>query len=417
VTPPSHAVDARRIQSRLLAVVLNIPLFAPRSAACLAALCVLSFTTGARAQAMPTPPTVEAGLGRGITIRSADDRASMTIRARIQTRATAADTAPDALPATSEVLVRRARLVVSGNAAGPTLTYYVQLSFANLDNEADLRLPLRDAYVTWSSRRDLNVRVGQMKVPFSRQRVVSSSALQMVDRSIVVSELNLDRDVGVQIFSKDLLGIGKLGYSVGLFGGDGRNRLGRAAGLLYTARLEAWPLGPFDDYVEADVQRLNRARLALGVNAGYNQNTNRPRSTIGLPFPDGDVDYRHAAADLAFKWRGWSLTSEVMYREAAGPAPVSPAGTALPASRSGWGAYLQGGLMVGARWEVTGRVSHLMPARGTDPTFTRTREASAGLSHYLHGHDLKVQGDYVRVTEAGTGRTTQQARAQLQLFF
>lgn len=397
--------------------MLNVPLFAPRSAACLAALCVLSFTMGAQAQSTPAPPTVEAGLGRGITIRSADDRASMTIRARIQTRATAADTEADALPATSEILVRRARLLVSGNAAGPTLTYYVQLSFANLDNEADLRLPLRDAYVTWSSRRDLNVRVGQMKVPFSRQRVVSSSALQMVDRSIVVSELNLDRDVGVQIFSKDLLGIGKLGYAVGLFGGDGRNRLGRAAGLLYTARLEAWPLGPFDDYVEADVQRLNRVRLALGVNAGYNQNTNRPRSTIGLPFADGDVDYRHAAADLAFKWRGWSLTSELMYREAAGPAAVSPAGTALPASRSGWGAYVQGGLMVGARWEVTGRISHLAPDRRTDPTFTRAREMGAGVSYYLHGHDLKVQGDYVRVTEAGSERVTQQARVQLQLFF
>jgi len=188
----------------------------------------------------------------------------MTIRARIQTRATVADTEPDDLPATSEVLVRRARLVLLGNAAGPTFTYYVQLSFANLDNEADLRLPLRDAYVTWSSRRDVNVRVGQMKVPFSRQRVVSSSALQMVDRSIVVSELNLDRDVGLQVFSKDLLGFGKLGYAVGLFGGEGRNRLGRTAGLLYTARLEAWPLGAFDDFAEADLQRLAKVRLALG---------------------------------------------------------------------------------------------------------------------------------------------------------
>jgi Phosphate-selective porin O and P len=400
-----------------LAVLLNLPFFTPGSATCLAALCVLSSATAAPAQTSPAPPGVEVGLGRGITIRSADDRASMTIRVRIQTRATAADTAPDTLPATSEVLVRRARLVLLGNAAGPTFTYYVQLSFANLDNEADLRLPLRDAYVTWSSRRDLNVRVGQMKVPFSRQRVVSSSALQMVDRSIVVSELNLDRDVGVQIFSKDLLGVGKLGYAVGLFGGEGRNRLGRAAGLLYAARLEAWPFGAFDDYAEADLRRLDTVRLAVGVSAGYNQNTNRPRSTIGTPDPAGDVDYRHAAADVTVKWRGWSLTSEVLHRTAGKLwSPNTGEGT-LPASRSGWGAYLQSGMMLGARWEVTARVSRLAPARGTDPTFTRARETGAGLSYYLHGHDLKVQGDYARVTEAGSGRTTQQARAQLQLFF
>jgi hypothetical protein len=380
-------------------------------------LSVLGLNTGASAQSPPAPPPVEAGLGRGITVRSADDRASMTIRARIQTRATVADTAPDETPATSEVLVRRARLVVLGQAAGPAFTYYVQLSFANLDNEADLRLPLRDAYVTWSGRRDLNVRVGQMKVPFSRQRVVSSSALQMVDRSIVVGELNLDRDVGIQMFSKDLLGVGKLGYAVGLFGGEGRNRVGRAAGLLYTARLEAWPFGAFDDYVEADLRRLGTLRLALGVNAGYNQNTNRPRSTIGTPYPTGDVDYRHAAADITAKWRGWSLTSEVMRRTATDSAGPGSGGDLPPAARSGWGAYLQSGLMVGARWEVTGRLSHLVPDGGTDPTFTRAREVGAGMSYYLQGHDLKVQADYVRVTEAGSGRVTQQARAQLQLFF
>ena len=80
---------------------------------------MLSSAAVAVAQPAPAaPPAVEAGLGRGITVRSADDRASMTIRARIQTRATVADTEPDETPATSEVLVRRARLVLLGNAAG-----------------------------------------------------------------------------------------------------------------------------------------------------------------------------------------------------------------------------------------------------------------------------------------------------------
>ena len=37
----------------------------------------------------------------------------------------------------------------------------------------------------------------------------------MPDRSIVTSELNLDRDVGATLFSKDLLGLGgKLGYNL-----------------------------------------------------------------------------------------------------------------------------------------------------------------------------------------------------------
>ena len=73
--------------------------------------------------------------------------------------------------------------------------------------------------------------------------------------------------------------------------------------------------------------------------------------------------------------------------------------------------------MVATRWEITGRFSHLVPDPEADPTFTRARELGAGVSYYLQGHDLKVQGDYVRVTEPASGRTTQQARAQLQLFF
>ncbi len=371
------------------------------------------------AQSQPLPPQVDAGLGSGVTIRSVDGQASLNIRARIQTRSTFVSDPRGAREDTSEVLIRRARLVFQGNAAGPSFTYYLQLSFANLDNEADLRLPLRDAYVTWSGARDFNVRVGQMKVPFSRQRVVSSSALQMVDRSIVVSELNLDRDVGVQVFSKNLLGTGRLGYSLGLFGGEGRNRLGRTAGLLYTARLETWPLGAFDDLVEGDQRRGRTLRLALGANVAYNQNTNRPRSTIGTPYPAGDVDYRHASADATLKWRGWSMASEVLIRSAKPPLRAAAGGgaTADLSPRSGWGAYLQGGRMITARTEITARYSHLVPRPAADPTFVASDELGAGLSYYLHGHDLKVQGDYFSVTDPTLGRRTHQARVQLQLFF
>lgn len=393
------------------------PLLARTSALTTALLAAASLA--ASAQAPPPPPQVDARLGNGVTIRSVDDQASLNIRARIQTRATLVGYPRGTRADTSEFLIRRARLVFQGNAAGPAFTYYLQLSFANLDNEADLRLPLRDAYVTWSGARDFNVRVGQMKVPFSRQRVVSSSALQMVDRSIVVSELNLDRDVGVQVFSRNLLGVDKLGYAVGLFGGEGRNRLGRAAGLLYTARLEAWPLGGFDDLVEGDQRRTSKLRLALGGSVAYNQNTNRPRSTIGTPYSAGDFDYRHAGVDLTLKWSGWSMASELLYRQADRPVRTVAVGgvpTAINA-RSGWGAYLQGGRMVSQRIELTARYSHLAPRSGSDPAFVASDELGAGLSYYLHGHDVKVQGDYFSLSDATSAQRTQQARVQLQLFF
>mgnify|MGYP000880865920 CR=1 FL=1 len=385
----------------------------------LLSLLLSGLVTEGGAQSTTPRPVVEAGLGKGITVRSADDKASLNIRARIQVRFTALGQSNDQRDETTEFGIRRMRLVFQGNADGPRLTYYVQLAFSNLDNEADLRLPLRDSYITWTPKRDLNVRVGQMKVPFSRQRVTSSSALAMVDRSIVVSELNLDRDVGVQLFSKDLFGTGKLGYAIALFGGEGRNRLGRTAGMLYTGRLEAWPLGAFDDYVEGDITRGRTLRVAFGVNIGYNQNTNRPRSTIGTPYAAGDFDYRNVSVDAVLKWRGLSLTSEWMARRAdrdsrrvtvnASPVTIW--------SRSGSGFYVQAGQMLTARLEATGRYSRLRRANGTDPAFTNGREAGAGLGYYLQGHDLKLQGDYFHVTDATTGNLTHQARVQLQLFF
>lgn len=377
-------------------------------------------TLHAPAFAQSTPPsggTTDAALGRGVTIRSADGQASMNLRVRVQVRGTVADGAEDD-DATTEIGIRRMRLVLQGNALGPKLTYYVQFSFANQDSEPDLRLPLRDAYVTWNPAGSLNVRIGQMKVPFSRQRVVSSSALQMVDRSIVVSELNLDRDVGLQVFSRKVAGSDRVGYAVGVFGGEGRNRLGRAAGLLYSARLEAWPLGPFDDMVESDQNRRPAWRLAMAGNVGYNQRTNRPRSTIGTPYAAGDFSYRHAAVDAVLKGHGWSVQGEWLWRRADADARgVVVAGQPVTIrSRSGAGAYLQAGRMMSPRLEFSGRTSLLVPEPGTDPAFTRTTERTAGISYYVRNHDLKVQAEAGHLRDRAAGRTLQ-ARVQLQVFF
>lgn len=384
----------------------------------LLAVLVVGVATG-HAQTPAPPPTVEVGLGRGLTVRSADDQYSLTIRARIQERGTFIGFVGDERADESEVTIRRMRLVFQGNTLGPALTYYIQVGMSNQDMESDLRVPLRDAYLTWTPVKATSVRFGQMKVPFGRQRVTSSSALQMADRSIVVGELNLDRDVGVQVFSKDLFGSdGKLGYAVGLFSGEGRNRLGREGGLLYSARLEAWPLGPFDDYVEADIRRDPRLRLAFGGGVAYNQDSNRPRSTTGTPFPEGDFDYTHAGADFALKRSGLSITGEVLYRKANADAEDvivggAPAGIV---SRSGWGAYVQGGQMVTDRAEVTARYGRLLPRDGTDPLLVTATEAGAGFSYYFREHNLKLQTDYFYLTSEGAPGA-HQVRSQFQLFF
>lgn len=125
-----------------------------RSTGCLAALWCWALIggTGVLAQTVPLPSRVTGGLGRGVTIATENDEFTVNVRARIQARRAAGDSLDDSEPSTSEMQIRRMRLLFQGNALGPGLTYYIQFGFSNLDTEPDLRLPLRDAYVTWAPR-------------------------------------------------------------------------------------------------------------------------------------------------------------------------------------------------------------------------------------------------------------------------
>lgn len=367
---------------------------------------------------------VKAQFGKGATIGTSDETFTVNIRARIQVQAAYIDAADEAVNDTTQVQVRRARLVFQGNIYGPQLTYYLQLAFSNRDTESDVRLPLRDAYFTYAPHDSANLRFGQMKVPYGRQRVVSSSAQGMVDRSIVVAELNLDRDVGAQMFSKDLFGLNeKLGYALGVFGGDGRNRVATNAGYLYVGRLVLTPFGSFDENVEADTGREDRPRLSVAVGAARNQATNRPQSTIGTPYSNRTVffDYTHFAADFMFKYKGFFASGEWLYRKA-DDAVVRVGQSDGEAedfySRDAWGAYGQLGQMLTDHFEISARYGHLKPIGETDPALSLTHELGGGLSYYFERHDLKVQTDYFYLAKNNQlERGDHQVRLQSQVYF
>jgi phosphate-selective porin OprO and OprP len=360
----------------------------------------------------------QAAFGKGATIKSADDKFSLNIRGRMQVRATMTKVDGEEDPITG-MQIRRQRIVLQGNAMGPALTYYIQLAFSNLDMEPDLRSPLRDAYFTWILSRDLNLRVGQMKVPYGRQRVVSSSALQMVDRSIVTGEFNLDRDAGVHMFSKDLFGLGgKLAYSAAIFGGDGRNRVADKFGMLYAGRIQVSPMGGFDDFVEADIKREASPKLAIGINGAYNQDSNRAKSTFSDVYPT-TFDQRHAGADLLFKWNGLSVSGEWMWRKAdsTGHSVLEKGATApkLYAPRSGWGGYGQVGQMLTDKLEIEGRYGYLT-AINDSPVGVK-HELGGGFSYYIAEHNLKVQTDYFYLPGKGFENGAHEVRLQTQLYF
>jgi len=364
---------------------------------------------------------VRAGLGEGLSVRSGDGRFDLMLRARMQLRASylsAQEAASEGAVEGAEV--RRMRLVLQGRFFSPHWRYYVQLGFSNGDTEPDLRLPVRDAVVFWTRWRDLNVRVGQGKVPFNRQRVVSSSALAMVDRSLIGLELNLDRDVGLMLSSNDLFGLGgRLGYRLGLFHGDGRNRVSNSSGLLYIARVMLSPFGGFDEGPENDLERSARPRINLGASLAYNDNTRRARSTFGDTFSLGGFDVWSAEADVLFKWRGLSVTAEWLYRASTAPTLEGTGPNGMPRTehaRNAWGYFVQAGYAFSAHWDTTVRWGDLRPIGANSPV-ARLRELGLALGWYGQRHDFKIQADYFYLAGDTFTVGRHQARVQLQLFF
>ncbi|HLL54745.1 MAG TPA: porin [Myxococcaceae bacterium] len=370
----------------------------------------------------PVAVTLTAVPGKGLIATSEDGRLSVGLRARMQLRNTF--THSDDTD-TNELQVRTLRLSVFGNVLAPEIRYTIQLAFGGGDFDSANPSPIFDAFLDFTHHRDLNVRVGQFFVPFDRARTIREFALQMVDRQIVVRELTLDRDVGVMLSSSDLFGFNELfGYHVFVGGGDGRNRFGALKpGAILVGRFVVRPFGNFDEDQEGDLSREQRPRLAIGLAGAWNQNTSRQNSTYGATFALGTTDYLNAALDVVFKYAGFSLLAEGLWRRASedvltGMVNGAPA---TEYTRSGYGYFVQAGMMVHENVEVTARWDQLFTRGGTDPTFaqladTQGRQLGAGANLYLNGHAFKVQADYFYVfgTE-GTPRHL--ARLQLDASF
>jgi len=169
----------------------------------------------------------KAQYNKGLTFQ-AGDKFKMKFRIRGQFRLTVDD--PDDGLVSTNFSIPRLRLKWDGFAFKPWFLYTVQL---NVNDDLDLR----DMYFTAAYDNNIMPRVGQWKVPFGRQELTSSSALQFINRSIVNDEFGYGRDRGVALMG----GLGpkyNFSYSGGVFNGDGRNGSSADSNLLYAGRIQ-----------------------------------------------------------------------------------------------------------------------------------------------------------------------------------
>lgn len=341
---------------------------------------------------------------------------------------------------TSNFLIRRARLKFGGFAYSPKLQYKIELGLSSKDlGKVDSRnnfapRMILDAVIKWNFYKNFTLWAGQTKLPGNRERVLSSANLQFVDRSLLNSKYNIDRDMGVQLRHHFTLGRNFLVREIVSFSqGEGRNLVqDNFGGYQYTGRLEFLPFGKFaskGDYIGGDQKRERKPKLAIGLSYDWNDRAVKDRSNQGsyLTYDtdlDGSVDgYFHSNvstifADLMFKYKGFSLMSEYTYRTADNEVQTivnDDLSVTAVAFEVGSGFNIQAGYLFKKNWELSMRYTQIVP--GGESTAQQYEQYTLGASKYIVGHKLKVQTDVSYLQTNHSTNSNLMYRLQFELHF
>lgn len=379
--------------------------------------------------------TSSPAFGKGIfNLVGKDSTWSMHIAARMQFLSTASwSKGADGglVDPESSFMVRRARLKFDGFAYTPKLEYKLELGLSNSDISGaseftgDAPRYILDAVVMWNFYKNFELWVGQTKLPGNVERVISSGNLQLVDRSLLNSRFNIDRDMGIQlrhhfIISDHFMVREKLAMSQG----EGRNiTTGNLGGHEYTARLELLPLGEFEsdgEYSGGDLKREEAPKLMLAATYDTNRNAVKNRSNQGSYMTNDvgfyETDINTLFIDAVFKYDGFSAMAEYANRDAEDPIAKNSDGTPTGAVvQVGDGLNLQAGYLFPSNWEVSGRYTNIQ----LDENITGSNPESQytlGVSKYIVGHKLKVQTD-LSYLSVDTGTDELMYRLQLDVHF
>ena len=343
-------------------------------------------------------PNIE--VGKGITFRPKSNSFELTLRFRMQNMLALSFDDDFSLTKT-DARVKRLRLRFDGFVYSPKLVYSIQLGFTGYDAEL---LPngnmniVRDAIVYYVPSPKWNIGFGQSKIKANRARINSSSALQFVDRSIVNSEFNLDRDFG--FFGEYNLDRPK-GFDLAFKGsvtlGEGRNwGASDNGGLAYTGRLELYPLGHFSakgDVIEGDFAGEERPKILLAGAYAFNHKASRLSGQRGNIMPNGETrNIGSYFVDFILKYRGFAFYTDFMGRTCDDPRFGSGSTDFV---YSGCGLNVQTSYLFDKKWEIALRNSTLFPENEIQSLtgYSRRNQSTFGVTRYIIGHSLKVQAD------------------------
>lgn len=339
--------------------------------------------------------------GKGLQFIAADSSFSTKLNVRAQSLFSSTYNL-DEESYSDNLQIRRARIKMEGFIYSPKIEYKFEFALSNSDtgrplaennNTSNIVL---DAIVKWNFAKGFNLIFGQTKLPGNRERVISSQRLQLVDRSLLNSRYNIDRDFGVQLHHESQSGDIVFKKILSVSSGEGRNMTSdNKGGYDYTGRVEVLPLGEFQssgDYFGGDLKRELTPKLSLGLTYDFNDRASRQGGQLGSFF-DEQRDLKTIFADAMFKYKGFSAMAEYADKKSNGSPVVETDidGKVSKAFFTGTGFNVQAGYLFKNNVELAGRFTRINPEAITQRD--DNTQYTLGVSKYISGHTLKVQSD------------------------
>lgn len=344
-------------------------------------------------------PNIE--VGKGVTFQPKDKWYKLTMRFRMQNMVGMSFNDQFSLDKT-EAQVKRLRLRFDGYIYSPKLTYSIQLGFTPYDSKpvnGNMNI-VRDAMVYYIPNATWNIGFGQTKIKANRARINSSSALQFVDRSIVNSEFNIDRDFGFfGEYNTRLFNDFNIVARGSITSGDGRNfQSAQKSGFAYTGRLELFPLGRFKalgDVFEGDYERESTPKILIAGGYSFNDRAKRVRGETGdLIAGNQSRNLSNYYLDFILKYRGFAFYTDWMGRVCNDPY-IMIDDKIDQTIYTGNGINVQTSYLFPSKWEVALRNSTLLPDNKVkaDAGYQYFNQSTIGVTRYILGHNLKIQAD------------------------
>lgn len=339
--------------------------------------------------------------GKGLGLTSPDSIFQFNIRFRMQNRVTYMQ--EEDQDATIDGQVRRLRLRFDGYVGDPRFLYVIQLSFAPGDvgevQEGENINIIRDAVLFYRPSSNWSIGFGQTKLPGNRQRVNSSGALQLTDRTINNARFTIDRDFGLQVHNLNEY-LDRFSYNLkgAITMGEGRNSTDEPDnGLAYTGKVELFPFGAFvkdGTNFEGDLVREQTPKLLLSGVYQFNDKARRTQGQLGNDLFE-KRDMHAILLDGMFKYKGWSAMWAYMQRIANNPVTINPEdATDIQYVYTGSGFDYQLSYLLPSDYEIIGRFSTQKVHKDIQALAPDQQQYSLGLTKYIWEHAFKAQLEF-----------------------